>query len=65
MSLEFACITPHPPILIPTIGKKHLDLVQKTKIAMEELEKELYVRRPDSIVVSSHQDYLDKCLELL
>lgn len=53
MSLVFAAIAPHPPILIPSIGKKNLEEVKKTKAALEELEKELYVRSPDYLVVIS------------
>lgn len=51
--LTFCAITPHPPLLIPTIGKDELAKVEKTISAMEELEKDLYVTKPDTIVVIS------------
>lgn len=55
MSLVFAAITPHPPILIPTIGQAAIKKMEKTKLAMEQLEKDLYITHPDIIVIiSSH-----------
>jgi len=53
MSLVFAAITPHPPILIPEIGKDNLSKIDKTKTALEQLEKDLYVAKPDVLVVIS------------
>lgn len=51
----FAAITPHPPILIPTIGKKNLNKIKNTVKAMEDLEMELYASKPDIIfIISSH-----------
>lgn len=58
MSLVFAAITPHPPLLIPTIGKETIKQVDKTKKAMELLEEELYLSKPDVIVIiSPHGSY--------
>ena len=51
--LTFAAITPHPPILIPAIGKENVKRVQKTVEAMEELEKRLYESNPETIIVIS------------
>ena len=53
MSLVFAAITPHPPILIPEIGKENLSQIAKTKEAMEELEQNLYASKPDIIILIS------------
>lgn len=53
MSLEFAAIVPHPPLLIPTIGKDAIKKVNKTKIALEKLEEDLYVCKPDIILIIS------------
>jgi len=53
MSLVFAAITPHPPLLIPTIGKEAIKQVDKTKKAMEKLEEDLYIARPDIIIIIS------------
>lgn len=53
MSLVFAAITPHPPILIPTIGKEHLKEIQATEEAMKKMEQDLYVAKPDTIIIIS------------
>lgn len=59
MPIVFAAITPHPPILIPEIGKDYLKKLEKTKEAMEKLEQDLYVSKPDSIIIiSPHGDVL-------
>ncbi|MFA5020766.1 MAG: AmmeMemoRadiSam system protein B [Patescibacteria group bacterium] len=53
MSLVFAAITPHPPILIPAIGREHSAEIEATRLAMEQLEQDLYSAKPDLIVVIS------------
>jgi aromatic ring-opening dioxygenase LigB subunit len=53
MPIVFAAITPHPPILIPTIGKENLDKIKKTQTAMQELERILYVAKPECILIIS------------
>jgi AmmeMemoRadiSam system protein B len=53
MSLVFAAIAPHPPLLVPTIGKEMLPKVNKTKEALEKLEEDLYLSKPDCVVVIS------------
>lgn len=58
MSLVFAAITPHPPLLIPTIGKQAIKKIEKTKIALEQMEKDLYITHPEIlIVISPHGSY--------
>ena len=53
MSLVFAAITPHPPILLPTIGKDESKKVEKTKKAFLALEHQLYASHPDVVIVIS------------
>ena len=53
MSLVFAAITPHPPILIPAIGKDNLKKIDTTKKAMEKLEEDLYLSHPDILLLIS------------
>ncbi|MEK7653492.1 MAG: AmmeMemoRadiSam system protein B [Patescibacteria group bacterium] len=53
MPLVFSAITPHPPILIPTIGKENLEQVKKSKEAMEQLERDLYAAKPDILIIIS------------
>jgi len=53
MALVFAGITPHPPLLLPTIGKDNVKKVEQTQKAMERLEDDLYLSRPDVVIVIS------------
>jgi len=60
MSLIFAALVPHPPVLIPEIGKEHLSKLEKTKSAMEQVEQDLYSAKPDVIMVISPHGEIDK-----
>ncbi|OGF21571.1 AmmeMemoRadiSam system protein B [Candidatus Falkowbacteria bacterium RIFOXYB2_FULL_38_15] len=51
--LVFAAITPHPPILIPSIGKENLKRIKKTENAMTELEKKIFESGAETIIVIS------------
>ncbi|PIP17779.1 MAG: AmmeMemoRadiSam system protein B [Parcubacteria group bacterium CG23_combo_of_CG06-09_8_20_14_all_35_9] len=53
MPLVFSSICPHPPILIPNIGKENIDQIQKTVEAMQELEEDLYIAKPETILIIS------------
>lgn len=53
MPIVFAAITPHPPLLIPTIGKENLAKVSKTEAALKKLEEELYLSKPNLIIIIS------------
>jgi MEMO1 family protein len=58
MSLVFAAITPHPPILIPNIGRNETKKLAKTTASYNTLEEELYASHPDVIVIiSPHGSY--------
>lgn len=55
--LNFAAIVPHPPILIPSIGKDNLKKLKKTIQALDILEADLNEANPDTlIVISPHGD---------
>jgi len=55
MSLVFASIAPHPPIIIPNIGRENLSAVRKTIRAMEKLEKEFAKASPETtLIISPH-----------
>ncbi len=63
--LVFSAIVPHPPILIPTIGKDNLDKIKKTETAMESLEESLYASKPDVIIIiSPHGDIIPDAFSL-
>lgn len=65
MSLVFAAITPHPPLLIPSIGKEAVKKLEKTQIAMEQMEKDLYITHPEIIlIISPHGSYFDDVFTL-
>lgn len=65
MSLVFSAITPHPPMLIPSIGQGALKKLEKTKLALENLEKKLYVAHPDIIlIISPHGSYFKDAFTL-
>ncbi len=53
MALVFSCIVPHTPLLMPTVGKEALALLDKTKKALETLEQEIYLAQPETILVIS------------
>ncbi|MFH1207866.1 MAG: AmmeMemoRadiSam system protein B [Patescibacteria group bacterium] len=51
--IVFSAITPHPPILIPDIGKDNVRFIKKTTAALERLAEDLYAAKPDTIVIIS------------
>ena len=51
--LVFSAICPHPPILIPTIGKDNIKEIKSTVEAMKKLEQELYAAKPEVIIIIS------------
>lgn len=57
--ISFACISPHPPLLLPDVGSKEdRKKVQKTLNALEFLEKKFKEANPDEIIISSpHPDW--------
>ena len=58
-SLIFASISPHPPIILPSVGSKEdRTRVKNTIEALENLGKILKEANPDSIIISSpHPDW--------
>ena len=51
--IVFSAITPHPPILIPEIGKDNLRFIEQTTKAMERLAEDMYAAKPETIVIIS------------
>ena len=55
MPIVFSAIVPHPPILIPAIGKENLERLKSTLEAFKKLEEDLYACQPDTIfIISPH-----------
>lgn len=57
--LIFACISPHPPIILPSVGSPaDRAQVKKTIQSLEKLGKQLAKAKPDCIVITSpHPDW--------
>jgi len=65
MPLVFSAISPHPPVLIPEIGKDNLKKISKTEEAMKKLEQEFYASKPESIlVISPHGQIFDDAFNI-
>jgi aromatic ring-opening dioxygenase LigB subunit len=53
-NIVFAAISPHPPIILPSVGSKEdRSKVKKTIDKLEELSEEFKKAKPDSIIISS------------
>ena len=59
MPIVFACISPHPPLLLPSVGSKEdREKVKKTIESLQLLGKSLEKENPDTIIISSpHPDW--------
>jgi aromatic ring-opening dioxygenase LigB subunit len=53
MSIVFAAITPHSPLLLPTIGKEHLGQLTQTSAAFELLAQDFYASQVETVIVIS------------
>ncbi|MBT7928747.1 AmmeMemoRadiSam system protein B [Candidatus Peregrinibacteria bacterium] len=51
MSLVFAAVVPHPTLLIPSIGKDDFMKLDATREALEKLEQDLYLAKPQHILI--------------
>jgi AmmeMemoRadiSam system protein B len=49
--LVFSAITPHPPLIIPTIGEGKIDKISKTISSLEQLNFLLIEKKLDSLIV--------------
>lgn len=58
MSIVAAAITPHPPILLPSIGRENLKKVEQTKLALEKLAQYFVEKEIDTILVISPHGYV-------
>ncbi len=51
--LVFSAIVPHPPILIPNVGKDNLEKLKKTEEAYRLLKDELVKAEPETLIIIS------------
>jgi aromatic ring-opening dioxygenase LigB subunit len=57
--ITFSCFVPHPPIIIPDIGKGELNKVNDTLSALKKLADDLVSSEPDIILIISPHGLLD------
>lgn len=61
MSIVLSSIVPHPPVLLPAIGKENIEKIKSTKKAFDKLKEKLSIVKPDRIIViSPHGQLIDK-----
>ncbi len=53
MPLNFGSITPHPPILIPTIGKENLEKLKSTRASLKILNQKLIENEIETLIIIS------------
>lgn len=53
MTLVFSAIVPHPPLLIPGIGKNNRDLLKSTTLAYKKIADKLILKKVDTILIIS------------
>ncbi|MFA6512160.1 MAG: class III extradiol dioxygenase subunit B-like domain-containing protein [Patescibacteria group bacterium] len=51
MPLVFAGITPHTPLILPSIGAEYIDAVKKTRAKMEVFAHHLYAAQPETLII--------------
>jgi len=55
MAIKLAAIVPHPPLLIPSVGKENILHLDKTKNAYSKIAEELIAEKIETIIIiSSH-----------
>lgn len=56
MSLVFAAVTPHPPMLLSSLQKDMGEKLDETKKALQNLEQQLYLAKPQVVlIISPHE----------
>ena len=53
MSIQAAYVVPHPPLIIPSVGRGEERGIQKTIDAYKEIARRVVTHRPETIIVSS------------
>src|SRR3990172_5701465 len=50
-AIKFACISPHPPIIVREVGRGREREVQSTIDALEQVAAEVATHRPDTVLI--------------
>ena len=53
MSVEYACIMPHPPLIVPAVGRGEEKEIAATTEAMQYVSRQIAAVKPDTIVLAS------------
>lgn len=53
MPLVSAALVPHPPLIIPSIGRENAKLLENTAVALAHLNMDLAAAKPDTLLVIS------------
>jgi len=53
MSLVSAALVPHPPLIIPSIGREHVRLLEKTAAAFARIDMDFAAAKPETLLVIS------------
>ena len=53
MSVLAAFMVPHPPMIVPAVGRGSEEQVRETSLAYERVAEETAALRPDTIVITS------------
>ncbi len=52
-AIKFACISPHPPIIVHEVGQGREREVQSTIDALEQLAGDVAAHRPDTVLLTA------------
>ncbi len=53
MAIEYACIMPHPPLIVPAVGRGQEQAVKATSAALEKVARRIAALKPDTIILST------------
>ena len=53
MPILFTCMVPHPPMIVPDVGRGSEAQVEATRAAYARVAEEIAALRPETIVISS------------
>jgi AmmeMemoRadiSam system protein B len=63
--LAFSAITPHPPFLIPGVGKDKINKIKKTQSAMEKLARDFELAKTETvIIISPHGELMENAFTI-
>ncbi len=65
MAIVFSAFVPHPPQALPSVGGAQADLLKATVASLGQLEQDLYVAKPDTLLlISPHGSLLPEAVTI-